>query len=507
MYHTGTLAQRDHTTVAALTWVGGFLSGITIQTFHPGDLFQIFILALSVLFGFILWRVVWRHHLFLLVLILLFGVSCGLIRYETATWNIIHPLLEARLEEKVTVEGVIIREVVERATTAQLILETRTINGIFLEHPIMVITERFPRFHYGDHITVSGILELPETFETEFDRTFDYPGYLRARDIRYTLPFAKVERIGAGEGNPLMAFLLRMKRAFMDNIEQALPEPSAGIAEGITLGVKRALGDTLETAFRTTGIIHIVVLSGYNVTIVAEGIMRLLRAFTLPRTRMVVGIIAIVTFAIIAGLSPTVTRATIMAGLILFARTTGNAYTTMRALIFAGVIMLLINPHLLINDPGFQLSFIATAGLILFAPILEQWLVRVPTTLQIREFLTATIATQIFVLPLLLFSIGEFSLVAIAVNVLVLPAVPLAMFGTFITGVIGAVSTFLAFIPAYITHLLLVYLAGVVRFFADLPFSSVIVPAFPFWVVFLGYLLLAGYLYTQHVRASVQKRQ
>ena len=132
--------------------------------------------------------------------------------------------------------------------------------------------------------------------------------------------------------------------------------------------MKRALGKDLEEVFRTVGIIHIVVLSGYNIMIVADAIMRVLALFFFPRTRLIIGVGTIALFAILVGLSATVVRASMMAALVLIARGTGRQYAVLRALAFAGTVMLLINPYLLVYDPVFQLSFLATLGLILLSP-------------------------------------------------------------------------------------------------------------------------------------------
>ena len=162
--------------------------------------------------------------------------------------------------------------------------------------------------------------------------------------------------------------------------------------------------------------------------------------------------------------------------------------------------MLVFNPHLLVFDPGFQLSFLATLSLIMLAPLLEEMLWFVPTFGQMREFVTATIAAQIFVLPLLLYSIGEFSLVSVLVNVMVLPAVPPAMLFTFLTGLAGLLSPTLALPFGFIAHLILSYIIFIAKIFSALPLASLQVSAFPFWLVpiiysfiFLGYRLLKKY--------------
>ena len=166
----------------------------------------------------------------------------------------------------------------------------------------------------------------------------------------------------------MLAILFIFKQKFIKALEAVIPEPQAGLGEGLLLGVNEALGDELKTAFRKTGIIHIVVLSGYNVMIVAEAIMRLLAFWFTPWIRLLIGLIAIGGFAFLVGLGPTVVRASLMAALILVARATGRHYAVLRSLMFAGLVMLIFNPHLLVFDPGFQLSFLATLALIWLAP-------------------------------------------------------------------------------------------------------------------------------------------
>jgi competence protein ComEC len=263
----------------------------------------------------------------------------------------------------------------------------------------------------------------------------------------------------------------------------------------LLLGVKTGLGEEYEAAFRETGIIHIVVLSGYNIALVIAFVLYAL-AFCMPlRGRLVCGLIAIVCFALLVGLSATVVRASIMAALLLCAQLIGRTYDVVRALLLAGVLMLVHNPFLLVYDVGFQLSFMATLGLIVLAPWIEERLARVPTIFNVREYVTATIAAQVFVTPLLLYHIGQFSVVALLVNVLVLPMVPVAMLLTFCTGMIGFVSTSLAEIVAYPTYLTLSYIIYIADWFASVPFASFIVPTFSFWWVVGVYVCFASVWY------------
>jgi len=162
-------------------------------------------------------------------------------------------------------------------------------------------------------------------------------------------------------------------------------------------------------------------------------------------------------------------------------------------LLVAATIMVLINPYILVYDVGFQLSFLATAGLILLAPHIEKVFLKVTNFLGARSFIVATIATQIAVLPLLLYKIGEFSVVAVIVNVLVLPMVAAAMLLTFLTGLLAFISPLLASVVAVPAYWSLQYINEIALWFSALPFAAFIVPPFPFYLVPLLYIVL-GFL-------------
>lgn len=463
-----------------------FASGIFTRSFFVVGIYEVICILVLSFSCAVVWRKRSQQYLSPLFLgsLALFCFALGVLRLDMVDTQ--HSNIAQLLGNEVELTGVVMREPEYREVTVHLYVELDE-----YDERILVTTDPYQQFEYGDRVAFQGVLEAPTSFETDLGRTFNYPGYLKARGVSYVVSFAEVSVEGRGAGSMFLSLLLAGKHRFMDKVEQHIPEPTAGLGEGLLLGVKRALGDDLEEVFRTTGIIHIVVLSGYNVMLVAEAIMRLLSFVFLPRTRLIIGIVGIGTFALLVGMSATVVRASVMAVLVLIARATGRIYAILRALMLAGVGMLLINPYLLAFDPGFQLSFLATLGLVFLAPLLEERLRLVPTTLQIREFVTATIATQIMVLPLLLYMMGMFSSVSVFVNVLVLPMVPIAMFLTFFVGVSGFISPFLASAVGFLGYISMNYIILVAEFFASLPFASFSVPAFPFWVVVALYAGLA----------------
>lgn len=421
-------------------------------------------------------------------------LTLGLLRTEFHYWNFGHSSLDTSVGEEVELVGAVVREPEQTERSLQLYVEVD-------EDVILVSTERLVAINYGDEVKVVGLIKRPEAFETDLNRTFQYDKYLLAKGVEYQMSLAKVSALKQGTGNKLIALLLSIKHSLMEGIESVLPEPQSGLGEGLLLGVKQALGNQLESDFRTTGIIHIVVLSGYNVMLVVAFVMYILGLFLKRRWRIFAGIIAIIAFALIVGLSATVVRASIMASLLLFAEGFGKNYNVLRALFFAGFVMILINPFLLLYDIGFQLSFMATLGLLLVAPQFESIAARVPAQIGLREFLVATIATQIAVLPLLLYNIGQVSLVAVFVNVLVLPVVPLAMFFTFVSGLLALVSIAIAMPFAYLASIILTYIIVVAETFANIPFAAITVPTFPSWTVLVMYLLpTLVYVWFKHFR-------
>lgn len=420
---------------------------------------------------------------FLLSLLFIFS-ALGVFRTEIAGWQFVDSQLKYEVGETVELAGQISREPDYRENSVQLYVETE-------KDLVLVTADRYTKYFYGDEVVFKGELKEPEVFDTDLGRTFNYPGYLKAKGVQYTVSFADVEVVSSGKGNFIISSLLKLKGEFVKSMQSVIPEPEVGLGAGLLLGVKSSLGEDIEKDFRRTGIIHIVVLSGYNIMLVVAFIMFVF-SFILPfRFRIVAGIIAIVSFALIVGLSATVVRASIMAVLVLVAQVFGRRYNVTRALLLAGVMMILINPFILVYDIGFQLSFMATLGLILIVPHFESAVMSSVKTLGLWEFFLATVSTQIAVLPLLMYHIGEVSLVSVLVNMLVLPVVPAAMLLTFITGMIGFVSSSVASLVGYFATLTLSYILTIAGWFSEVSFASVDVPAFNVWGMFSLYFMMA----------------
>ncbi len=371
---------------------------------------------------------------------------------------------------------------------------------------IRIKTKLYPKFHYGDVVDFSGKLSVPFNFKSGTGRSFDYKGYLAKDDIYYEMKSAQVlidtnntnEKTNRTNyfvrlNNWITSILYKIKGGFVDNLNKTLGEPHSALAAGLVVGEKSALGNDLLNDFRTVGLIHIVVLSGFNITVVADAIRRLLSR--LPRVwGIFIGGVGIALFGILVGGGATVVRSCFMAGIALSANLIRRDYNVIRALIFAGCLMLIQNPLILLNDPSFQLSFLATIGLVLLASPLEKFFWFIPEKFGMRGIFSATFATQIFVSPFILYMMGQISIIGVVANILVLPFIPVTMLTVFLTGSLGFVSGPISQFFGWCAHLLLNYELLIVQKFAKIPFAALQFSQFSGWWV-VGFYTLFFVIY------------
>ncbi len=364
------------------------------------------------------------------------------------------------------------------------------------------------RIRYGQELSLRGRVKEVENFQTENGRIFDYVHYLEKHAIfaKFSAREYEITR-EANPWNPLV-ILSRLKDTLLQRISRFLPEPESALLKGILLGEKTALPDWLEEAFRRTGLMHIVVLSGYNVSIVIIAIMSLL-AWMRPRTRALFILLSVVAFVILVGAGPTVVRAALMASFLVFARVLGKLHYAERALLFAAFLMVLVNPWILRYDISFQLSVLATYGIMRYMPKLEAVLHRVPSFLAFRESLSATLAAQLMVAPLILYYMGTFSVVAPVVNMLVLFIIPPAMLFGFLLITLGPILPGAAPILTPISYLSLAYVIFVVDTFSRFRFAEIRVPPFSFlWVLlYYGALFMLTFVLERRTESSLRREQ
>lgn len=380
--------------------------------------------------------------------------------------------------QKVGLVGVVADEPDVRANKTNLVIAADGYEG-----KLLASVGRYPEYEYGDELKLSGKLEEPFVSEE-----FSYKDYLSRSDIYAVMSFPKIEKLEQGQGNVVKAALLSVKHKFQKTLSQVLPEPHNAFLLGLILGLKRAIPETLQEAFIITGVSHIVVISGYNISIITRNILKT-RAWWGVRAAFYLSLLTVLAFVVLTGAEASVLRAAIMGLTLVVAIRSGRIYYAINALILAAVLMLVINPKILAFDVGFQLSFLATLGLIYLAPVFEKWFWRIPNFLALRSNLASTLAAQLFTLPLLIFYFDRVSLIAPLVNVLILWVIPYVMFFGFFTGLFGMVFLPLGQLLSGIPWVMLEYMIRVVEFFARLPLSSTSAQI-NVWLMNLYYLVL-----------------
>ena len=277
---------------------------------------------------------------------------------------------------------------------------------------------RYPPVAPGDLVEVEGRpREPPDDDYGRYLRRMGATGTLRSRSLAIV---ARSDDPGAA--------LEAARRSSADALARALPEPEAGLAAGILVGLRDRVDRDVAADFTTAGISHVVAISGWNIAIVAASIAALGGSLA-RRRRAILTAVAITAYVAFAGASPSVLRAAAMAGVVLLARETGRAGRAAAALGWAATLLLLADPALVV-DAGFQLSTAATAGLLAWASPLTERIGRLTSGHLpdwIVESLGVSLAAQAATLPIVLASFGRLAVVAPAVNLLVVPLVAPAM--------------------------------------------------------------------------------
>jgi competence protein ComEC len=433
-----------------------------------------------------------------LISIALVSFGAGTLRYNIKDFHEPVARFAESVGESINFQGIVVSEPETKDVVTRYVVSS-------LGERILVSTDMYNSAMYGDEVKVSGKLKVPEKIDGDDGRSFNYPEYLAKDDIYYTASFAKVEILSSGHGSALKRTLYSLKRSLVRNIRKILPEPESSLLAGLVIAGKDAMPADIMDEFRRAGIVHIVVLSGFNITIIADFLRKFfskifmklryfgyLGAFSGKGPQLAAGFSAlgVVSFVIMTGAEATVVRAGLMVLAVIVAKIFGRTYSQPRALLSAAFLMVLENPKILVFDTSFQLSFLATFALIYVAPLVEKYLVRLPNKIGERTMLATTIATQIVVLPYLVYVMGNVSLVSLPANVFVLLLIPPTMLFGFLASLVAYVSTALAFPLTYIAHILLAWILWVSHILGNMKYSALNVAKFPFLVVILIYLVL-----------------
>jgi len=414
----------------------------------------------------------------------------------------------------VTIEGVVVAEPDERDLYTNLRLQAERLtlpNGdeLAIEGLVLVRTARYPERSYGDRLLVEGVLETPPVFET-----FSYREYLARQGIHSIMSYVQVTLLAENQAGPLLFELFAFKRHAQSAIAGTLPEPQAALLTGILLGVETGIPAELLEHFNATGTTHIIAISGFNITIVAGLFAGVAQRIFGRRRAVGVATLGSVAYTVLVGASAAVVRAAMMGLLYLWGRHLGRESFAPVSLAAAALVMTAIDPQVL-WDVGFQLSFAATIGLVLYtAPLertFERALTRVTSAARARrivgllsEALIVTLAAQITTMPIVLHYFGRLSLVTLLTNFLILPAQAAVMIVGGAAMLLGMVLQPLGQVAAWVAWVFLTYTIEVVRLTARIPLASVPVHM-EGWMVWGFYIVLGVATWWQ--RLDLERRR
>jgi competence protein ComEC len=338
-------------------------------------------------------------------------------------------------------------------------------------YDVEVRSPLYPRFGIGDKVSLVGIPQHIKNIPPKIgDTFFDYISYLQTQNIGSQMYYPKIMLIkDNGERDGYGIKLGKLREYFIGQIQMYVGEPSESLASGMLFGDVSFSKDLIQT-FRASGLSHIIVLSGFNISVLISAIIFILAKFPFV-VRITFSIFFVLLFVLMVGAEPSIVRATLMSLMALLALFLGRQYAAKQALMISFLCSIMYAPSHLFFDASLHLSFLATAGIIYMSESLQA-LCKHISSQTYREIVATTLAAYISTLPYIIWSFGLVSPYALLANVLVLPLVPWIMLLTFLVLLISPFSTSLAFLLGYMVTLcsdLVISIAQVTR---SLPYAS-----------------------------------
>jgi competence protein ComEC len=347
-------------------------------------------------------------------------------------------------------------------------------------------------------------------------------------DIDGEMSFPKIKFVSESVSGNVFSKLENTKNNFLNILEKDMPLDVAALSAGTTLGDSSLFTKEDINAFRVSGLSHIIVLSGFNITIL---IFVLIYIFSLFRLRLfwrvTLSIFSIIFFILFVGGGPSLVRAGIMGGVLLIASLFGRQYIAKQALFVSAFFMMIANPKIALYDVSFHLSFLATFGILYLVPIFDNYRFfqkdkndKIEYNLSenksekdknkfskkiwdsILEILKVTLAVQIMVLPYIMFVFGKVSVFSLVANILVVPLVPAIMLLSVLILFFSFFANFISIFLGWVSYLLCEYIFIIARFIFTLPFSQ-IENYISGLTLFLLYLILFLFIYFENFRQKI----
>ncbi|MFH1537252.1 MAG: ComEC/Rec2 family competence protein, partial [Patescibacteria group bacterium] len=327
-----------------------FLSGVFVFSLININI----ILIILIFFGVIIFGIIknWKI-LFSIICFCLFILGGYYLQYSFLEPN--NPY-----EKDITFYGVVSKEPDIRSDHTRLVVKPEGDEIIGL---VLLRARKYPEYDYGDYLEITCNLKKPEKIED-----FSYDKYLARFNIYATCSEPYLNLIEKNHGNIFLRYIFKFKKKLTNSINYVYPSPVSGVMAGILLGMKKGLPDEVNQYFIDTGTVHIMVVSGFNVMIVSAVVMGFFKNLGVPRKKLFYALgLFILIFVILTGAESSVVRAMIMALACHLGEKIGRPRDSFNVLVLTATVMVALNPKILVFDAGFQLSFLATMGLVYLA--------------------------------------------------------------------------------------------------------------------------------------------
>lgn len=308
-------------------------------------------------------------------------------------------------------------------------------------------------------------------------------------------------RLGQGGWEPKFNLFTSFRERLDKQIALYLPSPQAELLSGILLGQNKNLPGQLKLALRDTSTLHIVVASGQNLSMVA-GFFLLLAGLIKRRLAIALSFLAIIFYTLLSGLQVPILRAAIMVSLAFWAEISGRQRSGVWVLAVTAALMLLVNPGW-ISSLSFQLSVLATMGVVVVSPIILEKIKILPL---ISQDLAVSLAAQIMVLPIIAQNFHQLSLVALPTNILVLWTIPFIMIGGAILLILSFIIPPAAVLVGILLNGSLTYFVYIVNFFAGFSWAWIYIGEMS-WLVWSGYYLIMAAILISIKKANLSQEK
>ena len=498
--------KRRPALLALLAYITGILLGDYLNLSTLILLFLILCL-LFLLFFFRQEKKIW----FILLTLLL--ILTGFWRYELKTRDlpINHISYFTTLYGKVELVGIISRDpdIREDKTFLEIDIRELSFNQKKIKTTgkiLLKIKQPTNLFNYGDLIQLKGYLYSP--FPPKNPGAFDYRKYLSTREIFGCLNLrsdSDVKILERGEGNYFISkIILPVKHYILNFFKSNLTGSHQAILSGFVLGERRGIPQEVYKLFTDTGTLHLLAISGSNVAIVVLVFWGAFKLLRMPyRVSLLLVFPLIIVFSFVTGNQPSVVRASIMASIFLISLLVERERDLINIWALAALVILFANPSSLF-DVGFQLSFAATLGLILWVPKLEKLFLSKLKNRVFKYYIVlpffVSLSAQLFTYPVTAYYFNKFSIYSLLANLFIVPLTGLVVMVGAISLLISFLSLKLSIVFTSFNWLCLELILRTLSFFSSLPYADLKVSSPSYLFILAFYLSLFAAIFQKSLK-------